>query len=211
MPTFDDKLKAAEKHLARVDRTMARLIRDIGPCALRPHRRSPYESLTRAIAHQQLHGRAAETILGRFVALYPDKRFPEPHEVLATHFARLRSGGFSRNKVTAIRDIAAKAREGIVPTRAQARRLDDEELILRLVEIYGVGRWTVEMLLIFTLGRLDVLPVDDFGIQSGFKAAYQLRRKPTKDDFQRVANCWQPFRSVGSWYLWRHADGLKKR
>ena len=91
MPTFDDKLKAAEKHLARVDRTMARLIRDIGPCALRPLRWSPYESLTRAIAHQQLHGRAAETILGRFVALYPGKRFPEPHEVLATHFARLRA------------------------------------------------------------------------------------------------------------------------
>ena len=211
MPTFDDKLKAAEKHLARVDRTMARLIRDIGQCTLRPLRRSPYESLARAVAHQQLHGRAAETILGRFVALYPGKRFPEPHEVLATHFARLRSVGFSRNKVTAIRDIAAKARDGIVPTRAQARRLDDEELILRLVEIYGVGRWTVEMLLIFTLGRLDVLPVDDFGIQSGFKAAYQLRRRPTKTDFQKVTGCWQPYRSIGSWYLWRHADRLKKR
>lgn len=211
MPTFNDKLKAAENHLTRVDRTLAKLIRDTGSCALRPFRRSPYESLTRAIAHQQLNGRAAETILGRFVALYPGKRFPEPHEVLATHFTRLRSVGFSRNKVTAIRDIAAKARDGIVPTRAQARRLDDEELILRLVEIYGVGRWTVEMLLIFTLGRLDVLPVDDFGIQNGFKAAYQLRRKPSKADFQRATDCWRPFRSVGSWYLWRHADGLKKR
>ncbi|HSD97587.1 MAG TPA: DNA-3-methyladenine glycosylase [Sulfuricaulis sp.] len=211
MPTFSDKLKTAEKHLARVDRTMARLIRDIGPCALRPLRWSPYESLTRAIAHQQLNGRAAQTILGRFVALYPGQGFPEPHDVLATHFARLRSVGFSRNKVTAIRDIAAKARDGIVPNRAQARRLDDEELILRLIEIYGVGRWTVEMLLIFTLGRLDVLPVDDFGIQSGFSAAYRLRRRPTKADFQRVTDCWQPFRSVGSWYLWRHADGLKNK
>ena len=211
MPTFADKLKAAETHLARADRTMARLIRAIGPCTLRPLRWSPYESLTRAIAHQQLNGRAAETILNRFVALYPDRRFPEPREVLATHFARLRSVGFSRNKVTAIRDIAAKTRVGIVPTRAQARRLDDEELILRLVEIYGVGRWTVEMLLIFTLGRLDVLPVDDFGIQSGFRTAYRLDRKPTRADFQRVTECWQPFRSVGSWYLWRHADGLKIR
>jgi len=190
---------------------MARLIRDIGPCTLRPLRWSLYESLTRAIAHQQLNGRAANTILGRFVALYPDKRFPEPHDVLATPFARLRSVGFSRNKVKAIRDIAAKAREGIVPTRAQARRFDDEELILRLVEIYGVGRWTVEMLLIFTLGRLDVLPVDDFGIQCALRAAYRLDRKPTKADFQRVTGCWQPFRSVGSWYLWRRADGLKKR
>ncbi|MBI3778301.1 MAG: DNA-3-methyladenine glycosylase 2 family protein [Gammaproteobacteria bacterium] len=190
---------------------MARLIRDIGPCALRPLRWSPYESLTRAIAHQQLNGRAAQTILDRFVALYPGKRFPEPDDVVATHFARLRSVGFSRNKVRAIRDIAAKTHEGVVPTRAQARCLDDEELILRLVEIYGVGRWTVEMLLIFTLGRLDVLPVDDFGIQSGFRAAYQLRRRPTKADFEHVTGCWQPFRTVGSWYLWRHADGLKKR
>ena len=193
MSTIDDKLKVAVKHLARVDRTMARLIRDIGPCTLRPLRRSPYESLTRAIAYQQLNGRAAETILGRFVALYPDKHFPEPREVIATHFARLRSVGFSRSKVKSIRDIAAKARDGIVPTRAQARRLDDEALVLRLIEIYGVGRWTVEMLLIFTLGRLDVLPIDDFGIQSGFKAAYRLRRKPTQADFQRVTDCWQPF------------------
>jgi DNA-3-methyladenine glycosylase II len=209
VPTFDDQLKAAVKHLARGDRTLARLIRDIGPCTLRPLRRAPYESLMRAIAHQQLHGRAAETILGRFIALYPGQRFPEPQQVLATHFTRLRAVGFSRNKVAALRDIAAKTRDGIVPTRAQARRLDDEELIRRLVEIYGVGRWTVEMLLIFTLGRLDVLPVDDFGIQSGFKSAYRLRRKPGKADFQRVTDCWQPYRSVGSWYLWRHADGLK--
>jgi DNA-3-methyladenine glycosylase II len=211
VPAFNDKLKTAVKHLTRVDRTMARLIRDIGPCTLQPLRRSPYESLTRAIAHQQLHGRAAETILGRFIALYPDERFPEPHEVLATHFARLRSVGFSRNKVTAICDIAAKAHEGIVPTRAQALRLDDEELILRLVGIYGFGRWTLEMLLIFTLDRLDVLPVDDFGIQSGFRAAYQLRRKPTKVDFQRITDYWQPFLSVGSWYLWRYANGLKNK
>src|SRR3990167_8899840 len=110
---------------------MARLIRDIGPCALRPLRWSPYESLTRAIAHQQLNGRAAQTILARFVALYPGKRFPEPDDVLATHSARLRAAGFSRNKVTAIRDLAANARAGIIPTRTQARRLDDEELIRR--------------------------------------------------------------------------------
>ncbi len=210
MPRFDDKLKIAAAHLSRVDRTMAGLIRGIGPCTLRPLRWTPYESLTRAIAHQQLNGRAANTILGRFVALYPDKRFPEPHDVLAAPPARLRAVGFSRNKVKSIRDIAAKTQAGIVPTRAQARYLDDEELVLRLVEIYGVGRWTVEMLVIFTLGRMDVLPIDDFGIQSGFRAAYGLRRKPTKADFQRVTACWQPFRSVGSWYLWRHADGLKR-
>ncbi len=211
MPTFVDKLRAAEKHLARRDRTLAQLIRNVGPCMLRPSRWSPYESLTRAVAHQQLHGRAARTILERFVALYPGKRFPDPPDVLTTSIKQLRSVGFSRNKVLAIRDIAAKADAGLVPTRAQARYLDDEALIVRLDAIYGVGRWTVEMLLIFTLGRLDVLPVDDFGIQTGLRHAYKLRRRPTKTDFQRLTECWQPYRSIGSWYLWRHADNIKSR
>jgi DNA-3-methyladenine glycosylase II len=210
LPNFNDKLAAAVKHLAR-DKTMARVIAEIGPCMLRPSRWSPYEALTRAIAHQQLTGRAAQTILDRLVALYPGKRFPEPRDVLATSFARLRSIGFSGNKVKAIRDIAAHARDGKIPTRAQAQRLDDEELIARLLPIYGVGRWTVEMFLIFTLGRLDVMPMDDFGVQSGLKVVYKLRRKPTKNDFARLTDGWAPYRSVGSWYLWRYMDLLKKR
>jgi DNA-3-methyladenine glycosylase II len=210
MPGFNEKLIAANKHLSRADRVMARVIRDVGPCALKLSRWSPYESLTRAIAHQQLNGRAAQTILGRFIALYDGKPFPLPRDVLTTHYARLRSAGFSRNKIAAIRDIAAKARDGVVPTRAQARFLDDEELILRLTEIYGVGRWTVEMLLIFTLGRLDVMPVDDFGVQCGLRAAYKLPRKPTRADFERITACWSPYRSIGAWYLWRVADTLKR-
>jgi DNA-3-methyladenine glycosylase II len=210
VPNFTEKLEAAEKHLARVDRAMARVIAEIGPCTLRPTRWSPYEGLTRAIAHQQLTGRAAQTILDRFVALYPGKRFPEPDDVLATSIARLRSIGLSGNKVKAVRDIAAHARANIIPTRAQANRLDDETLIARLVPIFGVGRWTVEMLLIFTLGRLDVMPVDDFGVQMGLKAVHKLRRKPTKADFARLTDGWQPYRSVGSWYLWRYVDLLKK-
>lgn len=211
MPGFIDKIAEANQHLARVDRVMAGVIRKVGPCTLRPTRESPYESLTRAVAHQQLHARAAGTILGRFVALYDGKKFPDPRDVLNTHHARLRSVGFSRNKVSAIRDIAAKARDGIVPTRAQARRLDDDALTQRLTEIYGVGRWTVEMLLIFALGRLDVLPVDDFGVQCGLRAAYKLPRRPTRADFERITACWRPYRSIGSWYLWRVADGLKTK
>jgi len=210
MADFAEKLSAANKHLSRVDRVLASVIRDIGPCALRPSRWSPYESLVRAIAHQQLTGKAAMTILGRFVALYDGKPFPEPREVLATHHARLRAVGFSRVKVTAIRDIATCACDGMVPTRAQARYLDDEELVVRLTEIYGVGRWTVEMLLIFTLGRLDVMPVDDFGVQCGLRAAYKLKRKPTGADFARITAPWRPYRSVGAWYLWRVADRLKR-
>lgn len=123
MTDFVDKLSAARKHLIRADRIMAQVIRDIGPCTLRLSRWSPYESLVRAIAHQQLTGRAAKTILDRFIALYDGKPFPEPQDVLGTHHARLRSVGFSRSKVAAIRDIAANAHDGIVPTRMQARYL----------------------------------------------------------------------------------------
>ncbi|HKQ30029.1 MAG TPA: DNA-3-methyladenine glycosylase 2 family protein [Burkholderiales bacterium] len=196
--------------MSRADHVIASVIDDIGPCALRPSRWSPYESLVRAIAHQQLTARAAKTILDRFIALYDGKSFPTARDVLATHHARLRAVGFSRSKVKAIRDIAAHAHAGIVPTRSQVRYLNDEELVLRLTPIYGVGRWTVEMLLIFTLGRLDVMPIDDFGIQCGLRAAYKLRRKPTRADFERITACWQPYRSIGAWYLWRVADRLKR-
>ncbi|MBI3897441.1 MAG: DNA-3-methyladenine glycosylase 2 family protein [Gammaproteobacteria bacterium] len=211
MPSFIEKITAAEKHLRRVDRALVHVITDVGRCTLRLSRGSPYEALTRAIAYQQLTGRAAQTILDRFVALYPDTRFPEPSAVLATSVARLRAVGFSGNKVKAIHDIAAKANDGVIPTRAQAQRLDDEALVQRLLPIYGVGRWTVEMLLIFTLGRLDVLPVDDFGVQNGLRVVHKLRRKPTKADFVRLTESWRPYRSVGAWYLWRYMDLLKKR
>lgn len=202
----------ALEHLRSADKVLARLIKQVGPCGLKTRkRRSPFEALVSAVTHQQLNGIAATTILNRMLALYPNKRFPTPEDLVATTDEKLRGAGLSRAKVAAIKDIATKTLEGIVPDSATIRKLSNEEILARLTTVRGVGPWTVEMLLIFTLGRLDVLPVDDFGIQSGFKAAYQLRRKPTQADFQRVTDCWQPFRSVGSWYLWRHADGLKKR
>jgi len=199
----------AHRHLSR-DPVMRRLIRRHGPCALAPLRRSPYEALTRAIAHQQLNGRAAETILTRFVALFENGRFPSPADVLAARVARLRRAGFSRGKVRAIKDIARHALAGVVPTRRVAARLDDEVIIEQLTRIHGVGRWTVEMLLIFTLGRPDVLPVDDFGVREGYRLAYRLRERPTPKALQAIGERWKPYRSIAAWYLWRAASERRK-
>jgi DNA-3-methyladenine glycosylase II len=200
----------ALRHLSR-DPVMRRLIRRHGPCALAPLRRSPYEALTRAIAHQQLNGRAAETILTRFVALFENGRFPSPTDVSAARPARLRRAGFSRGKVRAIKDIARHALAGVVPTRRAAARLDDEAIIEQLTRIHGVGRWTVEMLLIFTLGRPDVLPVDDFGVLEGYRLAYGLAERPTPKELRALGERWKPHRSVAAWYLWRAASKRKKK
>jgi len=190
---------------------MRRLIRRHGPCGLAPLRRSPYEALTRAIAHQQLNGRAAETILTRFVALFANGRFPSPAAVAAARPATLRRAGFSRGKVRAIKDIARHALQGAVPTRRAARHLDDQVLIERLTQIHGVGQWTVEMLLIFTLGRPDVLPVDDFGVREGYRVAYGRRARPTPEALRAFGERWKPYRSVAAWYLWRAASEARTK
>ena len=135
----------------------------------------------RAIAHQQLHGRAARAILARFIALHPDAAFPDPAAVLAHPEAALRGCGFSAGKVASLRDICARALNGTIPTRRGAARLSDEALIERLTAIRGVGRWTVEMLLIFGLGRPDVLPVDDFGVREGYRVLHGLGRSPGRE------------------------------
>ncbi|MBI2162178.1 MAG: DNA-3-methyladenine glycosylase 2 family protein [Candidatus Rokubacteria bacterium] len=200
----------ARRQLAR-DPVMRMLIRRHGPCVLAPHGRSPYETLTRAIAHQQLNGRAAEIILARFVALIPDARFPAPAAVLGARTTTLRRAGFSRAKVRALKDIARHTLAGVVPTRRACRRLGDEEIIERLMQIHGVGRWTVEMLLIFTLGRLDVLPVDDFGVREGFRVAYGRRTRPTPKALRAYGERWKPYRSVATWYLWRAASDARRQ
>lgn len=188
------------------DPVMRALIHRYGPCGLVPQRCSPYEALTRAIAHQQLNGRAAQTILGRFVALFSNGRFPTPAVVLAARTAVIRRAGFSRAKVRALKDIARHALTGIVPTRSSCQRLSDDEIIERLTQIHGVGRWTVEMLLIFTLGRCDVLPVDDFGVREGFRMAYRRRLRPTPTALRVYGERWKPYRSVAAWYLWQVAN-----
>lgn len=197
----------AARHLARVDPVMRRLIRAVGPFTLRPrNRRAPFESLARAIAHQQLHDKAAESILQRFIALSPRRRFLTPDELLAMKSTAIRQAGFSRPKVAALRDLAAKTLDGTVPTNRVIRNLEDDAIVERLIEVRGIGRWTVEMLLIFQLGRPDVLPVDDFGVRNGFRIVYGLRTMPRPSEVLRYGERWKPYRTAASWYLWRAAD-----
>ncbi len=200
----------ALKHLRR-DPVLKAVIRQVGACTLKPARRQPYEALVRAIAHQQVHGRAAEAILGRFLACCScPPGFPAPEAVLALTPEAMRACGLSGNKVLAIRDIAEKAAAGVVPTRAAARRLTDAELIERLVALRGVGRWTVEMLLIFTLGRADILPVDDFGVREGYRLAAGLEGQPKPKELAVLGEAWAPFRTTAAWYFWRAADLAKE-
>ena len=207
--TAADGFDEARRHLAR-DPVMRRLIARHGPCTLVPRKLSPYQSLVRAIAHQQLHGKAAESILARFVALGGNGRIPPPEVVLALRTPAMRRCGFSLGKIRAIRDIARHAVAGVVPTKRACARLSDDALIERLTVIHGVGRWTVEMLLIFTLGRLDVLPVDDFGVREGYRRAYGGRRQPTPKELHAFGERWAPYRSVAAWYLWRVANEAKR-
>jgi DNA-3-methyladenine glycosylase II len=203
--------KLAVRHLSKVDPVMRALIRRVGPCGLAVRNHSPFETLIRAIAHQQLHGRAAEAILGRFIALFPGRRFPTPADIATVPVRKIRRAGFSRGKIRAIKHIARKARAGFVPTRRACHRLSDEAIIERLTELHGVGQWTVEMLLLFTLGRPDVLPVDDFGVREGFKVAYGRRKQPTPKQLRRYGERWRPYRSVAAWYLWRAVERAQKR
>lgn len=199
------------RHLSK-DSRFAALIDRVGPPRLNIQRqRSPYEALVRAIAHQQLHGRAAEAILARFSALFPGDIFPEPDAVMATAEATLRGCGFSGGKIAAIRDICAKALDGTVPTRRQSLRLSDEALIERLTAIRGVGRWTVEMLLIFTLGRPDVLPVDDFGVREGYRVLHGLETQPKPKMLAEIGQAWAPYRSLATWYLYRAAEEARQQ
>ena len=198
----------ALRHLRR-DPVLKAVIRQVGPCTLRPVRREPYEALVRAIAHQQVHGRAADAILGRFIALFPGHDFPPAAGVLEAPAEALRGCGFSGSKVAAIRDIAEKSVGGLVPTRRAASRIPDDRLVEQLVQIRGVGRWTVEMMLIFTLGRPDILPIDDFGVREGWKVAAGLDAQPKPRELGAIGEAWAPWRSIAAWYLWRAADAAK--
>ena len=190
---------------------MRRLIEQIGPFSLKPKvRRSPFESLARAIAYQQLHDKAAESILRRFIALFPSRRFPRPDELLAMNVRAIREAGFSRPKVMALRDLAVKTLDGTVPTGRMMHQLDDEAIVERLIEVRGIGRWTVEMLLIFQLGRPDVLPVHDFGVRNGFRIGYRRATMPTPREVFHYGERWRPFRTAAAWYLWRAADREKR-
>lgn len=195
----------AERHLATVCKRFAQVVPEHEPYPARFEKnRDPYRALVRAVVFQQLSGKAAATIHGRLLALYPGKAHPEPEDLLNAPFETLRGAGLSRQKIAAIQDIARKRCEGVIPGARALARLGDEAIVARLTAVRGVGRWTVEMYLIFTLGRPDVLPIDDLGVRKGAEKLY--RRSFTPRELGAYGERWAPWRSAAAWHLWRVAD-----
>ena len=193
-----------EKELARRDPKLAALIARVGRFTVRPAGVvRPFHALAESIAYQQLSGKAAATIFGRVRALYPRRKWLAPELVLATSDESLRGAGLSRSKVAAIKDLAAKTVDGTVPKAAALAAMSDEEIIARLTTVRGIGRWTVEMLLLFDLGRLDVWPVDDYGVRKGYARVFARKQVPAPKELLAIGERWRPFRSVAAWYFWR--------
>jgi DNA-3-methyladenine glycosylase II len=191
-------------HLSGADAVLGGLIRAVGPYVIELDGEChPFQALAQAIAHQQLNGTAANTILKRLIHSCGAGAFPTPQMVLAASADTLRAAGFSFAKVAALRDLAQKTLADVVPEASALLQLSDEEVIARLTQVRGIGRWTVEMLLMFRLGRPDVLPVDDFGVRAGFRAAYGLSRMPKPRSLAAWGERWRPYRSTAAWYLWR--------
>lgn len=225
-------LAAATAHLSAIDAALAKLIVDMRPFDPGiDHTQSPYEALMEAIVYQSISGKAAATIFERVKALGAaagpgetagsasaartlsgarlaekvsgNSRVPTPEEVLKLTKRQLRKAGLSGAKILAMRDLAQKTIDGIVPTHDEALRLSDEELVERLDSVRGIGRWTVEMFLIFRLGRPDVLPIHDLGVQKGWSVAYRKKRMPRPKELLKFGERWRPYRTVASWYMWR--------
>jgi len=200
---LDNSYQQATQFLFRIDKDWARLIALVGPCTYEPEsEREPYEALVRAVAYQQLHARAADAILNRLLNLYAG-RLPAPTQLQAAEFEALRACGFSARKIETLRGIAEATLSGVIPERSVADAMSSEELIERLVKLKGIGRWTVEMLLIFTLARLDVLPADDFGVREGYRRLKKLDKAPTPKIMTQLGQAWSPYRTIAAWYLWR--------
>jgi DNA-3-methyladenine glycosylase II len=210
---------AALAHLSSVDKKLAKIIAKAGPCRLQPEKtQNIFESLMEAIIYQQLNGKVAATITNRVKALFPENThrittrhgegagFPSPEQVLAATPELLLSAGLSQAKMLAIRDLAAKALDGTVPTVKAAQKMSDDELVEHLTQVRGIGRWTVEMLLLFRLGRPDVLAVDDYGVRKGFAKMHRLEELPKPKELLAFGEKWRPHRSVACWYLWRAAE-----
>jgi DNA-3-methyladenine glycosylase II len=196
----------AVQQLSTSDPKLAALIAQVGPCTMQiPHHFSIFHSLARSVVYQQLAGTAAAAIMGRVEALFPRRRMT-PRKLLEMSDTSLRAAGLSQNKLAALRDLAAKCLDGTVPHKRELARMADEEIIDRISQVRGIGRWTVEMLLLFRLGRPNVLPVDDFGVRKGVQRLYKMRELPTKDAMRRRARKWEPWCSVASWYMWRCAE-----
>jgi DNA-3-methyladenine glycosylase II len=202
LPPFD--LRLAMDTLAAKDPGLAPLIKETQEFRLeKGARENPYEVLVEAITHQSISGRAAATIFGRVKALGSNGRIPTPQEMLKLPRPALRKAGLSAAKILAMKDLAQKTIDGVVPTLEQAHQLSDEELVHRLVSVRGIGAWTVEMFLIFSLGRPDVLPVHDLGVRKGWAVTYGKKHMPAPKELLKFGERWRPYRTVASWYLWR--------
>jgi methylated-DNA-[protein]-cysteine S-methyltransferase len=200
--------KRAIRHLRASDPALARVIDAAGPFRLELQKTpSVFVALAEAIVYQQLSGKAAATIFSRVRGLFPRAReAPTPEQILRTSDAKLRGAGLSRAKLLALRDLARKIRSGAVPSLARLRRMPDDEVVERLTQVRGIGRWTAEMFLIFRLGRPDVLPADDYGVRKGFSVALRKRELPARKQLEKHGARWQPYRTVASWYLWRAVE-----
>src|ERR1051325_11056962 len=196
----------AVRRLRAADPVLAKLIERAGPFALQIRKlHDPFEALARNIVFQQLHGKAAAAIHARVVALFGGTKL-RPDDVLGATDEELRGAGLSAAKLAALRDLAAKTLDGTVPTLARMRRMADEEIVGRWTRVRGIGRWTGEMLLMFRLGRADVLPVGDFAVRKGFAIAYGLDESPKPKELEEYGEIWRPYRSVASWYMWRAVE-----
>jgi DNA-3-methyladenine glycosylase II len=186
------------------DDDWARLIELIGPCRHDPKAaREPYEALVRAVTYQQLTSKAGDAIIGRLKGLFDGRDFPSPEDLIEAEFDLLRTCGFSASKIVSIKAIARGTVEGVIPTRETAVTMDDETLIERMVGIKGIGRWTIEMLLMYSLERMDVLPADDFGVREGYRVLKSLPEQQKPKQLRELSKAWAPHRTVAAWYLWR--------
>src|SRR5271154_5985646 len=198
-----DHVKAHE-HLSQADKRLGRLIADIGEFPFKLDEcDSVYESLLEAIAYQSISSKAAATIFARIKALGANGQCPTPEEILNAPAQTLREAGLSFAKVAAMKDLAQKTIDGVVPSLEAAQKMSDEELVERLISVRGIGAWTVEMFLIFRLGRPDVLPIHDYAVQKGFAITYRKKFIPKPKDLLKFGERWRPYRTVASWYMWR--------
>src|SRR5437763_5873264 len=197
----------AHRYLAGTDKRLAALMAASRRYDLVPQNGvRPFDALAESIAYQQLNGKAAASIWKRVRALYPQRKWLEPEQLLATPDETLRAAGLSRAKVAAIKDLAAKTIDGTVPSGRVLLRMSDDEIIAHLTQVRGIGRWTVEMVLLFDLGRPDVWPVDDYGVRKGFAKTFGRRKLPTPKQLLKFGEKWRPHRSVAAWYFWRALD-----
>jgi DNA-3-methyladenine glycosylase II len=194
----------ATQFLSAIDAEWAQLIHTVGSCTLDAETEpelNPYQALVQAVAYQQLHGKAGDAIFARFKNHFDG--FPRPEQLISAQFDDLRACGFSGRKIETIQGIANGAITGIVPSRQAAEDMSDAELIARLVTLKGIGQWTVEMMMIFTLKRMDILPVDDFAVLEGYKRLKKLEAAPKRKEMGEIGKVWSPHRTIASWYLWR--------